>query len=101
MLELLKYLALAAGLLPEILRAVRAAEELVKAAQAGQAKKELVLGMVEATLDVADDFVKLDREKVLAIASRLIDLAVAALNLIGEFRHSAQPTNPTQATPAA
>jgi hypothetical protein len=88
MLEFLKYLAFAIGVLPQIYNAVKEVEALVQEAQAGAYKKELVLQALNAVLDVADDFVKsLDKERIVAIAGKLIDAIVALLNLKGEFVH--------------
>ncbi|MGE5508448.1 MAG: hypothetical protein ACM3RP_08220 [Chitinophagales bacterium] len=94
MLEIIKYLSLLIRLLPEILSAVRSVEALITGAKQGQLKKELVMGLISAALDIGDDFVSFDKAKALAVASALIDNIVAALHLVGEFKHGTPAPEP-------
>ena len=86
------------GLVTGLLDLVRHAEDLLAGDQRGAEKKALVLGLLDATLNLAQtlgipEAASVDRAKLRDAATVAIDTVVAVLNSVGVFKHG--PAAPT------
>ncbi len=98
-LDKVRQLAVMVPVVLAILTAVKRAVEEFEQPGNGPAKKQAVLNVIAVLYDQFAEFMPLPKDKVLAIAERLVEVVVAAKNLIGEFVHSPQPQpapTPTQ-----
>lgn len=86
--RILTWAGLVIGLFVAIKEAVEAVE-VDEGAGKGEHKKALVLAVVGALYDGISPSVELpvSRERLLSIASGIIDAVVAFYNIIGRFRH--------------
>jgi hypothetical protein len=81
------------GLVRELLELIRHAEDIVAGGQQGAAKRELVLQVLDHTVELAQQLgiaeaKGIDRGKLGAVAGTVIDSLVAVLNQLGVFKHS-------------
>ncbi|SRR5260370_22255712 len=85
------------GLVTGLLDLVRHAEDLFSGGRKGEAKKALVLTLLDSALDLGQhlgipEAEKIDRATLKATASGVIDTLVGVLNSVGVFKHVPAPT---------
>lgn len=84
------------SLVTGLLDLVRHAEDLIAGGQRGEAKKQLVLTLLDTAIGVGQSIgipeaEKVDRAALAATAGTVIDTLVTVLNSIGVFKHGAVP----------
>ncbi len=89
-LDVGKYLAAAIA----VLAAVKKLVEEFEVPGYGPEKKQAVLDAVAALYDLGKDWIPMDKESVLKLASAFVDIIVTFYNITGVFKHSSKETPP-------
>lgn len=85
-MNVVKYLTAAIALLTAVKKLV----EEFEVPGHGPEKKQAVLDAVAALYDLGKEWIPIEKEKVLSLASMFIEIIVSFYNIVGIFKHSSQ-----------
>ena len=75
--------------LPAILQSVQTIEAAIPISQSGQQKLNLILGAAETAWEIGQATQQLSKSGTIDAVQTITNLAVATLNAVGVFKHSA------------